>query len=148
VQQFDPMVGFYWYLEPGVFVSQSVATHGSVDVIDRQNDIMDRVLSVKAAEIQEAGGLFVFNDWRSVKSYDQAARARQRERMRARPSGYSRRTVIIVDPASRLLRMAIEAANLFATLALRSSIELHTNIDHAVAHAELSPPKPGDSFPR
>jgi hypothetical protein len=148
VQQFDPLVGFYWYLRPAVFVSQSVATHGSVEVIDRQNDILDRLLAAKAAEIQEAGGVFVFNDWRSVKGYDQAARARQRERMRARPSGYSRRTVIVVDPASRLLRMAIEAANLFATLALRSRIELLTNIDQAVAHAELSAPRPGAEFPR
>jgi hypothetical protein len=148
VQHFDPKVGFYWYAQPATFVSQSVATHGSIEVIDRQNDTMDRVLQAREAEIRAAGGLLVFNDWRSVKTYDLDARARQRERMRARPAGYSRRTVIVVDPASRLLRMAIEAANLFATLTLQSRLELLTNIAHAVSRAELAAPPRGDAFPR
>jgi hypothetical protein len=47
-----------------------------------------------------------------------------------------------------LLPARFPTANLFATLALRSRIELHTNIDHAVAHADLSPPRSGDAFPR
>jgi hypothetical protein len=148
VQFYDPLVGFYWYLQPAVFVSQSVALHGSVEVIDRQNDIMDRVLQTRDDEVRAAGGLFVFNDWRSVKSYDQNARARQRERMKARNPGYARRTMIVVDPASRLLRMAIEAANLFATLTIRTQIELSTDIANAISSAKLRPPSRGASFPR
>lgn len=148
VQHYDPLVGFYWYLQPAVFVSQTVALHGSVEVIDRQNDIMDRVLQTRGDEVREAGGLFVFNDWRSVKTYDQNARARQRVRMKARTQGYARRTMIVVDPASRLLRMAIEAANLFATLTIRSHIELSTDIANALSTANLRPPGRGASFPR
>jgi hypothetical protein len=68
--------------------------------------------------------------------------------MRARPAGYARRTVIVVDPASRLLRMAIEAANLFATLTMGSRIELLTDVAAAVTRAELRAPPPGDAFPR
>src|SRR5262245_33586539 len=98
VQSFDPLVGFFWYAQPAAFISQSVIRHGSLDVIERQNDLMDQVLAARADEIRAAGGLFILNDWRSVRSYDQDARARQRERMKARPAGYARRTVIVVDP--------------------------------------------------
>ena len=110
MQYYDPWVGFYWYLEPAVFVSQSVALHGSVEVIDRQNDITDRVLHTRGDEVRTAGGLFVFNDWRSVKSYDQNA--------------------------------------LFATLTIRTHIELSTDIANAISSAKLRPPSRGVSFPR
>jgi hypothetical protein len=109
---------------------------------------MDRVLQARGDEVRAAGGLFVFNDWRSVKGYDQNARARQRVRMKARNPGYARRTMIVVDPASRLLRMAIEAANLFATLTIRTHIELSTDIANAVSSARLQPPNRGVPFPR
>jgi hypothetical protein len=147
VQHFDPLVGFFWFARPAAFVSQSIASHGSLAVIERQNDLMDQVLSARAEEIRAAGGLLVFNDWRSVRSYDQDARARQRERMRARPSGYSRRTIIVVDPASRLLRMAVEAANLFATLTLRARIEVVLHAGDALSRAALTPPAANEAFP-
>ncbi len=147
LQRFDPLVGFYWYASPAVLVSQTVAVHGSLEVIERNNDVVDFILDAKADDIRSAGGLFVFNDWRSVKSYDQDARARQRVRMRARPSGYARRTVIVVNPASRLLRMAVEAANLFATLTLRSRIEVELDAARTFARAGIEPPRKGALFP-
>lgn len=148
LQYFDPLVGFFWYAHPAAFVSQTVAAHGSFEVIERNADIMDRLLAAKADEIRAEGGLLVFNDWRSVKTYDQDARARQRERMRARPTGYARRTVIVANPTSRLLRMALEAANLFVTLTLRSSIEVDLDVDHALSRAGLKPPRRGAPFPQ
>lgn len=147
VQHHDPLVGYFWYAHPCAFVSQSTVTHGSYEVIERQNDLMDLVLARKTDEVRAAGGIFVLNDWRSVKSYDQDARARQRERMKARAPGYSRRVVIVVNPESRLLRMAIEAANLFATMTLRSRIEIVTNASSALSKAGLTPPLGGEPFP-
>lgn len=147
VQWFDPLVGYFWYTRPAAFVSQSTTSHGSFEVIERQNDLLDQVLTARADEIKAAGGIFVFNDWRSVRSYDADARARQRERMKARLPGYSRRTVIVVDPSNRLLRMAIEAANLFATLTLRSRIEIVLDAEEALARATLVAPAATDTFP-
>ena len=147
VQHFDPLVGFYWCMRPAMLVSQSVVPHGSIEVIDRHNDIVDRVLAQRAPEIEVAGGLFMFNDWRSVRTYDQGARARQRERMQSRRPGYARHTVIVVDPESRLLSMAIEAANLFARVTLHSQIELVTDMALALSRVGLGPPRPEETFP-
>src|SRR4051794_5632807 len=81
VQHFDPRVGFYWYVHPAAIVGQSVIGHGSVEAIDVQNDVVDRILEARSTEIRAAGGLLILCDWRSVKTYDQDARARQRARM-------------------------------------------------------------------
>lgn len=147
VQYFDPRVGFYWYVRPAAIVVQSVIGHGNVEAIDVQNDIVDRILEACPTEIRAAGGLLILCDWRTVKTYDQDARARQRVRMDARAPGYSRRTIIVVEPASRLLRMAIEGANLFSALTFKSRIELLTRADTALERAQLSPPSPTDAFP-
>jgi hypothetical protein len=44
--------------------------------------------------------------------------------------------------------MAIEAANLFATLTLRSSIEIVLDAGEALSRATLVAPVAGDQFPR
>lgn len=148
VQQWEPLVGFYWYVLPGTLICQSTVEHATVEVIDRHNDIVDGVLAARAEEIRAAGGLFMLFDWRSVRSYDQAARARQRERMQARGKTYARRTVVVIHPSNTLLRMAVGAANLFATLFFKSSIEILTNPDAVVAEARLRPPSGGEAFPQ
>jgi hypothetical protein len=147
VQHVEPGVGFYWYLRPGTLVCQAVATHATVDVIDRHNDVIDAVLSARGDEIRTSGGLFMLCDWRSVRTYDSRARARQRERMKARGDTYARRTVIAVHPANELLRMAIEAANLLATLLFRPGIEIVTSPDAVVEEGRVVPPAWGEPFP-
>lgn len=148
VQHFDPLIGFFWYAHPAAFVSQSVVAHGSRALVERQNDLLDRVLAGRADEIHAHGGILILNDWRSVTGYDQDARARQRARMEARPAGYARRTIIIVKTESRLLRMAIEATNLLATLKRKAQIEVDFDPAHALSHVRLVPPSPATPFPR
>lgn len=143
VQHFEPNVGFYWYLPSGTFIAQSVATHGSVDVIDRHNDVLDRLLKTRAEEIAEKGGLYILFDWRSVQGYDREARLRQRERMQARTTGYARRTVIVVHRTNKLLQMAVGIANLFTAMLGRSRIELATSPDGFLAADNLEPPRFG-----
>jgi len=147
VQLHEPSVGFYWYLKPSILVSQSTVVHATEAVIDRHNDIVDRVLARDRRDIQADGGLFMFFAWRSVRSYDSSARARQRERMQARGRTYSRRTVLVIHPANSLLNMAVSAANLFATIVLKSRIEVVTNPDDELAKLGLQPPLPGDRVP-
>jgi hypothetical protein len=147
VQHSEPGLGFYWYLRPGTLVCQTVVAHATVEVIDRHNDVVDAILAARGDEIRASGGLFMVFDWRSVKTYDQGARARQRERMKARGDTYARRTVIALQPANKLLRMAVEAANLFATLLFRSGIEIATSPDAIVAETRLTPPPRNEPFP-
>ena len=146
VQYVEPSVGFYWYFEPATLVCQSYAEHGTLEVIDRHNDVVDRILARHRKAIAAAGGLFMLFDWRSVQGYDQDARARQRERMQAREKAYARRTVVVIHPANRLLRMAVGAANLFATLFLKSGIEILTDPAPVVADAKLAPPPRNQPF--
>lgn len=146
VQFIEPSVGYYWFVEPATLICQSYAPHGSFEVIERHNDVVDRVLARHRKSIQAAGGLFMLFDWRSVQGYDQAARARQRERMQSREKGYSRRTVVVIHPANRLLRMAVGAANLFATLLLKSEIEILTDPTPVVRLAKLEPPPRNQPF--
>ena len=148
MQHFDPLIGFFWYAHPAAFVSQSVVAHGSRDVVERQNDPLDRVLAVRAAEIYSHGGILIFNDWRCVTGYDQDARASQRARMEARAAGYARRTIIIVKIENRLLRMAIEATNLLGTPKRKAQIEVDFDPARALSQVRLAPPLPAMPFPR
>lgn len=147
VQIYEEGLGFAWYAEPAVFVLQTEADYGTVPYVERFNDLIDRVLAVRAESVERASGLFILHDWRKMTGYDKAARSRAIERMRARESGYSRRTVVAVNPQSRLLRMAVEAVNLFAVVTLRSKVELVTDPGPVIARAGIIPPEPGSRFP-
>ena len=71
---------------------------------------------------------------------------KQRERMQARDKGYARRTVVVIHPANRLLRMAVGAANVFATMFLKSEIEILTDPNPIVVEAKLAPPPRNQPF--
>jgi hypothetical protein len=148
VQHFDERLGFVWYAEPAAFVLQAVVDHGSVELVERYNDLIDRMLDVHADAVHAASGLFIFHDWRTLSGYDKAARTRQIERMRARKPGYARRTVVVVSPKSRLLRMAVEAVNLVAALTSNSKIELVTDAPGALSRSGIEKPGRVSMFPR
>ncbi len=147
VQIYDEGLGFVWYAEPAAFVLQACVDHGTVELIEKFNDLIDRVLDVKREAVRDAGGLFIFHDWRSISAYDREARVRQLERMRAREPGYARRTVVAVLPKNRLLRMGVEAVNLFATVTLRSKIELVTEPTDALRRSAIQIPAANARFP-
>jgi hypothetical protein len=139
-QGFDPRFGFSWYCEPAAFVTQSVVENGTLEAVTALNDLIDRVLADRAEEVCSSGGLLLFHDWRSLKGYERAARKRQLERMRARKSGYARRTVVVVAPANRLLRMAVETTGLFATVTFGARVELVTHPDAVFGRSGIRPP--------
>jgi hypothetical protein len=147
VQLFISEHGFYWYARPAAVVCQTVVPYGSLEVVDAHNDVLDRVLSLRRDEVQAEGGLLIFNDWRTLKSFEPGARSRMQERMNARARGYARRTVVVVNPSNRLLRMAIEAASLFKTLVFGTRIDVALSPELPLAQAGLSPPPSGESFP-
>lgn len=147
VQLFLPEHGYYWYARPAAVVSQSSVSHASIRMVDEHNDVLDRVLSARRDEIRAAGGLLIFDDWRSLRSFAPGARTRMQERMNARQRGYARRTVIVVNPSNRLLRMAIEAASLFKTLMSQARVEVALSADLALSQAGISAPVSGEKFP-
>ena len=147
VQHFVADVGFYWYAEPAAFVSQALCRHGTIEIVDAHNDLLDAVLAARGAEIQRAGGLLIFSDWRSITTFETGARSRQQERMRRRGRAYARRTIVVVNPANRLMRMAAEASNLFTTLLFQARLEVAVSADARLASARLTPPRAGEPFP-
>lgn len=147
VQLFLQDHGYYWYAHPAAVVCQSTAAYASVDIVDAHNDVLDGVLESRRDEVRAAGGLLIFNDWRSIHGFAPGARSRMQARMNARIRGYARKTVVAVSPSNRLLRMALEAASLFKTMTLASKIEVVTIPDVALAESGLSRPATGERFP-
>lgn len=147
VQLFLPEHGFYWYVRPAAVICQCVIPNATVKVVDEHNDVLDRVLSVRRDEVRQAGGLLIFNDWRSIRTFAPGARSRMQERMKARERGYARRTVVVMNPSNRLLRMAIEAASLFKTLTFGARIDVALSPERLLAEAGVSAPGAGERFP-
>jgi hypothetical protein len=147
VQVFLPEHGFYWYVRPAAVVCQTIIDDATIPIVDAHNDMLDAVLAARRDEVRDAGGLFIFNDWRSIRSFAPGARSRMQERMKARQRGYARRTVVVVNPANRLLRMALEAASLFKTLTFSARVDVALSAEIALRQAELSAPPAGEKFP-
>jgi hypothetical protein len=143
VQFFDAGLGFAWYCEPAALVFQTVVEHGSLEAVEALNNVIDRVLVARRAELRAAGGLLLFHDWRTLKGYDKEARELQFARMRARPTGYARLTVIVIMPANRLLRMAVETAGLISTVTFGSHVALATHPAASLFQFGIRPPKHG-----
>lgn len=140
MQFFDANLGFAWYCEPAALVVQTVVEHGTLEAVEALNDLIDRVLAARSRELRAIGGLLLFHDWRTLKTYDKEARERQFARMRARPTGYARRTVIVILPANRLLRTAVEAAGLFSTVSFGSHVALATHPAASLFQFGIRPP--------
>jgi hypothetical protein len=126
-------------------ISQLTITHATLEVVDAYHGFEERVLRERADELAAAGGLFVIHDWRTLESYDGAARTGWQDRMRARPKGYLRGSVVCVERANPLLKMAVQAANLIASLTHNAKVELTTElIPVLVKHAVVNPPASGN----
>lgn len=147
VQAFFSEHGFYWYVQPAAVVCQTTIAYATVAIVDAHNDVLDAVLAARSDEISTAGGLLIFDDWRSLRGFESGARSRMQERMRARKRGYARKTVVVVSPSNRLLRMALEASNLFKTLTLNARVDVALSAELALAEVNLSAPLAGTKFP-
>jgi hypothetical protein len=146
VQVFDPRLGFAWWARPAVFVSQSIIERGDVPAVEVVQGWIDGCLRERGDEIRDAGGLFVFHDWRTLRGYSSEARAAYLARMRARPKDYLRHSVTCV-PVHPLVRMAVEAGNLVAALTARAKVEIASDPARVLAQHTIAPPTIGAPFP-
>lgn len=146
VQRFDPVFGFVWYTAPAALISQTTVPHITLAAVRTLQDHIDRAIEHRRVENAQAGGLLIIHDWRIVKGYDQDARREFFARMRGRPRAYMRHAVTCVS-LSPILRMAVEAGNLVATLVSGAKSEVASDPAPVLRQWGVVPPAPGARFP-
>jgi hypothetical protein len=143
VQHQDDRYGYAWYCGKGLIVSHITTPHGSTAAAQSYLDYEDRVLREHAEECLSNGGLYVVHDWRAMESYDHDARKYWQGRMRQRPKGYLRGSTVCIASAGALLRMAVQAANLVASVVHGVQVELSTDLEATLREHKLAPSGPG-----
>lgn len=98
------------------------------------------MLQDHAAEVAEHGGIFVIHDWRTLITYEAEARRVWQDRMRERPKGYLRGSIVCLLKAGPLLRMAVQAANVVASVTHQAKVELTTDIHAALENLPTNHP--------
>jgi hypothetical protein len=140
IQHRDPNYGFAWYCGRGIIVSQVVATHGSAAAAHSYHDFEERILRERRFELARCGGLFVIHDWRAMQTYDAEARRVWQERMREREKGYLRGSIVCVARAGALLKMAVQAANVVASVVHGSKVALSEDLESALREHAVDGP--------
>ena len=146
VQAFDPRFGFAWWSDPATLVCQAVVERATAENAELVQSWIDLALRHRADDVAAAGGLFIFHDWRSVRSYDIEARKAYLARMRARPRDYLRHSVTVIS-ASPLLRMAVETGNLVASMVAGRRVEIAHDAVAVMREHAIRPPALGTRFP-
>jgi hypothetical protein len=129
-----------------VFICHLVVTAGDSAAATGINDALDHVIDVCAADIKKAGGLLVLQDFRSALSYDSLARQIYLERLKQRPRGYSRGVYVAIG-VNPFLRMAIQTANLAASIVLGGKIQIVDDPSEVLRLHQVQVPTIGSSFP-
>jgi len=142
VQHSDPNYGFAWYCGGGLIVSHITVVHGTAKAAHAYHDYEERMLEEHAREIEENHGIFVIHDWRMMATYEAEARRVWQDRMQNRRKGYLRGSVVCVVKAAPLLRMAVQASNVVASLTHQAKVELTTDLDAALAEHDAHPGSP------
>lgn len=146
VQAVDERFGFGWWTAPAILVCQATVERATAENAAVVQSWIDAALEERAREVREAGGLFIFHDWRSVRSYDSSARKTYLARMRARPRDYLRHSVTVVA-ANPMLRMAVETGNLVASMVTGRKVELAHDPAAVIAAHDIRSPPSGARFP-
>lgn len=131
IEFYDPRFGYAWYCGEGRIVAHVTSTHGTAAAAHVYHDYESRVLEEHADDVRRHDGIFVIHDWRAMKTYDAAGRHAWQARMRAKPKGYLRGSVVCLVKATPLLKMAVQAVNLYASVTHGAKVEISVNL-HAV----------------
>lgn len=142
IQFFEPEIAYAWYTHGATFVTQALIVSTNVYVVSILNDWLDDVTRTHREEIERAGGLLAIHDWRRIRKYDSASREAWFARMRARPSNYLRKAIVVVGDAP-LLKMALAGANLLTALHLKSQVQIASNCYQVLReHGVIRPGEP------
>jgi hypothetical protein len=129
----EPAFGYFWFFEEKLtVVTQTTIPHGTLAAVDPFLLLMDAVV-VRAGKRLAAGeSLQIVHDWRSMQGYDAAARLRLAERIRSRPKGYVRGTILVVS-AGGLWRMALSVIDLVFAFLRVPAPSITTDVEQALA---------------
>lgn len=147
VQLCDPAFGYIWFAHPAVIATQTTIEHGDLAWATYVHDRIDQALEHAATEVAQSGGILFIHDFRSLRSYDKAARLEYLQRMRRRRQGYSRGTIVAIRTDQPLLRMGIQAANLLLAVAVKAPLSMIDDPREAVETSVQSPPAASETFP-
>lgn len=140
IQHVDRHYGYAWYCGRALVVSHVAVKHGTVEAANAYHDFEERMLEVHADEVRAHGGLFVIHDWRMMESNDPEARRVWQARMSQRPKGYLRGSAVCLARATPLLRMAVQAANLVASVTQGAKVELVRDVERVLRAHGATPP--------
>lgn len=142
---FDPRYGFAWFCGAGTIVTQLTVQHATAAGATAYQNYEDSILRTEARDLVSSGGLFVIHDWRCLETHDSEARYVWQTRIKARPRGYLRGSIVCVSEVNPLLRMALQAATLVASITQGAKVDV-TNDIHA-ALREHGVVRPGSVRP-
>jgi hypothetical protein len=125
----DPNYGYAWYCGAGLIVSHITVTHATAAAAHAYHDFEGAMLREHAEEIAANNGIFVIHDWRRMETYESDGRRVWLQRMSQRKKGYLRGSVVCLLRAGALLRMAVQSANLAASLTHNAKVSITTDIN-------------------
>lgn len=147
-QVHEPGLGRVWWAQRCVFINQPEGTQATAAHATFIHDHIDRAIAALPAEIEAAGGMLIVHDWRGLSGYERDARSTFMARMRVRSPGYMRGAVAVLPAGvSPMFKMAVEAANMFAALALKRRVELATDLSEVLGAHHVGPSRPDDALP-
>jgi hypothetical protein len=147
VQWWHESVGYAWFVEPGVFISQLAVERATVEVAERIQDAFDAVLAVEGERLRAIGGIAVIHDWRSMQSHEPRARRAFTDRMRRRPKGYLKEAVLCIH-LNPLTRLAVEVSNLVvAVVSPGARLRVVNDPEPELERLGVRVPAPGTRFP-
>ncbi|HEY6555884.1 MAG TPA: hypothetical protein VI072_01370 [Polyangiaceae bacterium] len=132
------MFGFSWYTRPAAFVSQTITSRVSLASSMLLDNRLDRVADRYRAEIVAAGGLFLFHDWRTIRSFDSEIIRYYIDRVAARRIPL--RGVVMASTLDGLLRVATNVIGAAVSKVYGFELELTGDPDAALRRYRLQLP--------
>jgi uncharacterized membrane protein len=119
--------GFAWVLPGAIFVTHSTANHQTEAMATAIIAWTRKMLAAHGPEIDAAGGYLAFQDWRTVRAYDSAARGRWLEAIRGARA--IRAGVVVVGGRNPLMRLFVTAADLALSTGIRKGAKIEMSDD-------------------
>lgn len=132
------MFGFSWYTRPAAFVSQTIMSRVSLASSMLLDNRLDRVADRYRAEIVAAGGLFIFHDWRTIRTFDSEIIRYYIDRVGARRVPL--RGIVMASALDGLLRVGANVIGAAVSKVYGFDLELTNDPDTALRRHRLQVP--------
>ena len=134
----ETVFGFSWYTRPAAFVSQTITSRVSLAFSMLLDNRLDRVADRYRAEIVAAGGLFIFHDWRTVRTFDSEIIRYYIDRVSARRVPL--RGVVVASALDGLLRVGASVIGAAVSKVYGFDVELTSDPDAVLRRHRLQVP--------